>query len=196
MYTGWCTLEGGPCLWHQMLFLYRSGPCSHRFSPVDDFGEIVKAIEMCPCSLYFSSSLPKLPQFAGVSEFISRRRLAFLLLVFVGESEDKADAAFISKRTNEIPGNAGPSRPLLSHTTFGLMYCTCLAFPLAARSLRPLSFPRSFSSAAAVGVPGARSRRCLHRLWAGSKIPLPGDGLCTILRHHLLRHAHHLGASG
>ena len=118
------------------------------------------------------------------------------LIGVCGESEDKADAAFIGKRTNEIPGNAGPSRPLLSHTTFGLMYCTCLAFPLAARSLRPLSFPRSFSSAAAVGVPGARSRRCLHRLWAGSKIPLPGDGLCTILRHHLLRHAHHLGASG
>ena len=182
-----------------MLFLYRSGPCSHRFSPVDDFEEIVKAIEMRPCSLYFSSSLPKLPQFAGVSEFISRRRLAFLLLVFVEKAKTRQTqlrAAFISKRTNEIPGNAGPSRPLLSHTTSGLMYCTCLAVPLAAQSLRPLSFPRSFSSGAAVGVPVARSRRCLHRLWAGSKIPLPGDGLCTILRHHLLRHAHHLGASG
>ena len=76
------------------------------------------------------------------------------------------------------------------------MYCTCLAVPLAARSLRPLPVSLRSFSPAAVGVLLVRSRRRLHRLWAGSKIPPPGNGACNILRHHLLRHVHRLGASG
>ena len=53
-------------------------PCSHRSSLVDDLREIVKAIEMRLCSLYFSPSLSQhfvfqvdsTPLIAGVSEFI------------------------------------------------------------------------------------------------------------------------------
>ena len=180
-----------------MLFLYRSGPYSHRFSPVDDLREIVKA-GMRLCSLYFSSSLSKLRFPVRWGKRIYFAEIASLSLIGVcGESKDKADAtaSCLSKQENQRnPRESWSFKAFAeSHDVWPhVLYVPCSSTGCTIAEATPV-FPRSFSPAAAVGVLVARSRRRLHRLWAGSKIRLP---VHAILRHHLLRHVHHLGAFG
>jgi hypothetical protein len=124
---------------------------------------------------------------------VTHAETASLSLIGVcGESEDKADATASCLYKQENQRNP---RECWSFKAFAESHdvwphvlhvsCSSTGCMIAEATL---VFPRSFSPTTTIGVPVVRSRRRLHRLWAGSKSPLPGDGLCTILRHRLLRH--------
>ena len=117
-----------------------------------------------------------------------------------GESKDKADttASCLYKQENQRnPRECWSFRAFIESPDVyivkfrpHILCVPCSSIGCAIIEATPV-FLRSFSPAAAVGVLVERSRRRLHHLWAGSKIPPPGDGPCTILKH-----AHYLGTFG